>query len=289
MNLIKTTLLMTALTLILVWVGDLIAGPRGAWMFLVIAGVMNFAAYWFSDRMVLAMYRAQPVSETQAPELYAIVRQLTQRTGLPMPRIYIIPSESPNAFATGRDPHHAAVAATEGILHILNRDELEGVLAHELGHVGNRDTLVSCIVATIAGAITMLSRVAMWGAMFGGGNQRDRNGGGNALGMLLALIVAPIAALVVQLAISRTREFGADRAGARISGKPLALASALAKLERGAAAVPFRRATEATAHQFIVNPLHGRSMAGLFSTHPNTQERIARLERIAVEMGQRAA
>ena len=288
MNLIKTTLLMTALTLLLVWVGDLIAGPRGAWMFLVIAGVMNFAAYWFSDRMVLAMYRAQPVSETQAPELYAIVRQLTQRAGLPMPRIYLIPSESPNAFATGRDPHHAAVAATEGILHLLNRDELEGVLAHELGHVGNRDTLISCIVATIAGAITMLSRVAMWSAMFGG-NQRDRNGGANPLAMLVVLIVAPIAAMIVQLAISRTREFGADRTGARISGKPLALASALAKLERGAAAVPFRRATEATAHQFIVNPLHGRSLAGLFSTHPRTQERIARLERIAVEMGQRAA
>ena len=288
MNLIKTTLLMTALTLLLVWVGDLIAGPRGAWMFLVIAGVMNFAAYWFSDRMVLAMYRAQPVSETQAPELYAIVRQLTQRAGLPMPRVYIIPSESPNAFATGRDPHHAAVAATEGILHLLNRDELEGVLAHELGHVGNRDTLISCIVATIAGAITMLSRVAMWSAMFGG-NQRDRNGGANPLAMLVVLIVAPIAAMIVQLAISRTREFGADRTGARISGKPLALASALAKLERGAAAVPFRRATEATAHQFIVNPLRGRSLAGLFSTHPNTQERIARLERIAVEMGQRAA
>jgi heat shock protein HtpX len=257
-------------------------------MFLVIAGVMNFAAYWFSDRMVLAMYRAQPVSETQAPELYAIVRQLTQRAGLPMPRIYIIPSESPNAFATGRDPHHAAVAATEGILHILNRDELEGVLAHELGHVGNRDTLISCIVATIAGAITMLSRVAMWSAMFGG-NQRDRNDGANPLAMLVVLIVAPIAAIIVQLAISRTREFGADRTGARISGKPLALASALAKLEHGAAAVPFRRATEATAHQFIVNPLHGRSLAGLFSTHPKTQERIARLERIAVEMGQRAA
>jgi heat shock protein HtpX len=288
MNLIKTTLLMTVLTLLLVWVGDLIAGPRGAWMFLVIAGVMNFAAYWFSDRMVLAMYRAQPVSETQAPELYAIVRQLTQRAGLPMPRIYIIPSESPNAFATGRDPHHAAVAATEGILHILNRDELEGVLAHELGHVGNRDTLISCIVATIAGAITMLSRVAMWSAMFGG-NQRDRNDGANPLAMLVVLIVAPIAAIIVQLAISRTREFGADRTGARISGKPLALASALAKLEHGAAAVPFRRATEATAHQFIVNPLHGRSLAGLFSTHPKTQERIARLERIAVEMGQRAA
>jgi len=288
MNVLKTTLLMTAMTLLLVWVGDLIAGPRGAWMFLVIAGVMNFAAYWFSDKMVLATYRAQPISEAQAPELYATVRQLTQRAGLPMPRVYLIPSESPNAFATGRDPQHAAVAVTEGILRLLNRDELEGVLAHELGHVRNRDILVSSIVATIAGAITMLSRVAMWGAMFGG-NQRERNGGGNPIAVLLVMILAPIAALVVQLAISRTREFGADRTGAAVSGKPLALASALAKLERGAASVPFRRASEATAHQFIVNPLRGRGMASLFSTHPSTQERIARLERIAVEMGQRAA
>jgi heat shock protein HtpX len=287
MNVLKTTLLMTALTLLLVWVGGAVAGPRGAWMFLVIAGAMNFAAYWFSDKMVLAMYRAQPVVEKQAPELYAVVRQLTQRAGLPMPRLYLIPSESPNAFATGRDPSHAAVAVTEGIVRILNRDELEGVLAHELGHVKNRDILTASIVATIAGAITMLSRAAMWGAMFGG-NQRERNGG-NPLALLLVMILAPIAALVVQLAISRTREFAADRAGAALSGKPLALASALSKLERGAAAVPFRRANEATAHQFIVNPLRGRGMASLFSTHPSTAERVERLERIAVEMGQRAA
>ena len=287
MNLFKTTFLLTALTLLLVWIGDMIAGPQGAWLFLVIAGAMNFFAYWFSDKMVLAMYRAQPVSEAQAPQLYATVRRLAERGGIPMPRVYVVPSDSPNAFATGRSPQHAAVAVTEGIMRMLNADELEGVLAHELGHVRNRDTLISSVVATVAGAITMLSRAAMWGAMMGG-RGRDREGG-NPLALLLVVILAPIAAMVVQMAISRTREFAADRAGAQLSGKPLALASALAKLERGATAVPMRQANEATAHQFIVNPLRGRALAGLFSTHPNTADRIARLEGIAVEMGQRAA
>jgi heat shock protein HtpX len=286
MNLIKTTLLMTALTLLLVWVGDMIAGPEGAWMFLVIAGVMNFAAYWFSDKMVLAMYRAQPVSEAQAPQLYATVRRLAERGGIPMPRIYVIPSDSPNAFATGRNPQHAAVAVTQGIVRILNSDELEGVLAHELGHVRNRDILISSIVATIAGAISLLSRAAMWGAMLGG---RDRDRGGNPLAMILVMLLAPLAAVIVQMAVSRTREFAADKAGAELSGKPMALASALAKLERGATAVPMRSANEATAHQFIVNPLRGGGMASLFSTHPSTADRIARLERIAGEMGLRAA
>jgi len=286
MNLFKTTLLMTALTLLLVWVGDMIAGPEGAWMFLVIAGLMNFAAYWFSDKMVLAMYRAQPVSEAQAPQLYATVRHLVERAGIPMPRIYVIPSDSPNAFATGRNPQHAAVAVTQGIVRLLNNDELEGVLAHELGHVRNRDILISSIVATIAGAISMLSRAAMWGAMLGG---RDRDRGGNPFAMILVMLLAPLAAVIVQMAVSRTREFAADRSGAALCGKPLALASALAKLERGATAVPMRRANEATAHQFIVNPLRGGAMASLFSTHPSTADRIARLERLASEMGQRAA
>ena len=284
-NFFKTAMLMTTLTLLLVWVGEAIAGPRGAWMFLVIAAVMNFAAYWFSDKMVLAMYKAKPVSEAQAPQVYAIVRRLTERGKLPMPKLYVIPSDSPNAFATGRNPEHAAVAVTEGIVRLLGAEELEGVLAHELGHVRNRDILISSIVATIAGAITMLSRAAMWGAMLGG---RDRERG-NPLALILVVILAPLAAVIVQMAISRTREFAADRAGAEISGKPMALATALAKLERGAAAVPMRSANEATAHQFIVNPLRGRGMASLFSTHPSTAERIARLERIAVEMGQRAA
>ena len=286
MNLFKTTFLLTVLTLLLVWIGDALAGPQGAWLFLVIAGVMNFFAYWFSDKMVLAMYRAKPVAEAQAPQLYAVVRRLCERAGLPMPRLYLIPSDSPNAFATGRSPQHAAVAVTEGIVRLLSPDELEGVLAHELGHVRNRDILISSVVATVAGAITMLSRAAMWGAMMGG---RDRDRGGNPLAMLLVAILAPIAAVVVQMAISRTREFAADKSGAALCGKPLALASALAKLERGASAAPMRMANEATAHQFIVNPLRGRALASLFSTHPATAERIARLERIAVEMGQRAS
>lgn len=278
MNVLKITFLMSAMTLLLVWAGDSLAGPRGAWLFLVIAGVMNFAAYWFSDKAVLAMYRAQPVLESQAPELYQTVRRLAERGQIPMPSLYVIRSESPNAFATGRDPQHAAVAVTDGILRLLNRDELEGVLAHELGHIRNRDILISSIVATMAGAITLLSRAALWGALLGGGG-RER--GSNPLGMLLVMILAPIAAVIVQLAISRNREFAADRAGAELSGKPLALATALARLERGAASTPFRRATEATAHQFIVNPLRGRGLSSLFSTHPSTAERIARLERIA--------
>lgn len=280
MNLARTTVLMTVMTLLLVWVGNVVAGPRGAWLFLVIAGVMNFAAYWFSDKMVLAMYRAQPVSEKQAPQLHQIVRNLTARAGLPMPALYLIPSDSPNAFATGRDPQHAAVAVTEGIVRLLNREELEGVLAHELAHVKNRDILTGSIVATLAGAITMLSRAAMWGAMFGGDSRR----GGHPLAMLLVMILAPIAAVIVQLAVSRTREFAADRTGARICGRPLALAAALTKLERGVAAQPMQRANEATAHQFIVNPLRGRGMASLFSTHPSTADRVARLERMAESM-----
>ncbi|UCE01326.1 MAG: zinc metalloprotease HtpX [Candidatus Latescibacterota bacterium] len=281
MNLLKTTLLMSAMTLLLVWVGNMLAGPRGAWLFLVIAGVMNFAAYWFSDKAVLALYRAQPVSAAHAPALHAVVQRLSERAEIPMPRLYMIPNDSPNAFATGRDPQHAAVAVTAGILRLLNQEELEGVLAHELGHVKNRDTLISSIVATMAGAITLLSRTAMWGVFLGGGG-RDR--GGNPIAMLLVMILAPIAAVIVQLAISRSREFAADRTGASLSGKPLALASALRKLERGAASVPFRSANEATAHQFIVNPLRGKGMSSLFSTHPSTADRVARLERMAASM-----
>ena len=283
MNALKTTFLMTVLTVLLVWVGDLIGGRQGMWLFLVLAGVMNFVSYWFSDKIVLKMYRAKEVTEAEAPDLYAIVRGLAQRGNLPMPRVYIVPSDSPNAFATGRDPRHAAVAATQGILQILDRDELEGVLGHELAHVRNRDTLTSAVVATIAGAITMASRSALW---FGGGRRDDR-GGGNPIGMLLAVILAPIAAMLVQMAISRTREFAADRAGSEISGKPLALAQALRKLERGVTARPMGMANEATAHQFIVNPLRG-GFAGIFSTHPNTEERVARLEEIARTAGQLA-
>jgi heat shock protein HtpX len=276
MNQLKTLFLMTALTVLLVWVGDLVAGRQGMWMFLVLAGAMNFVAYWFSDKIVLKMYRAQPVTQAQAPELFGVVSSLAQRANMPMPALYVIPSESPNAFATGRSPQHAAVAATQGILRLLSREELEGVLAHELAHVRNRDTLTSSIVATIAGAITMLSRSALW---FGGG-RRDGDRGGNPIAMILALVLAPIAALLVQMAVSRTREFAADRTGAETSGKPLALASALRKLERGVQAVPMTQANEATAHQFIVNPLRG-GLAGLFSTHPRTDDRVARLEAMA--------
>ena len=281
MNFVRTTVLMTVMTLLLVWVGNAVAGPRGAWLFLVIAGVMNFAAYWFSDKMVLAAYRAKPVGEAHAPALHTILRSLTERAGLPMPKVYVIPSESPNAFATGRDPHHAAVAVTEGIVRLLSRDELEGVLAHELAHVKNRDILTGSIVATLAGAITLLSRAAMFGAMFGGGSNRR---GGNPLALVLVMVLAPIAAVVVQLAVSRTREFAADSTGAKLCGKPMALASALSKLERGATLQPMRNANEATAHQFIVNPLRGRGLASLFSTHPSTADRVARLERMAVSM-----
>ena len=284
MNVLKTTLLMTVLTVLLVWVGDLVAGRQGMWMFLILAAGMNFFAYWFSDKVVLAMYRAKPVTEAQAPEIYSIVHGLTQRAGLPMPKVYVVPSDSPNAFATGRDPHHAAVAVTQGIVRILNRDELEGVLGHELAHAKHRDTLTGCFVATLAGAITMLGRSAMFGAMFGG--RRDERGGGSPIVMLVAMILAPLAAVLVQSAISRTREFAADKSGAQISGKPLALASALRKLERGVSAVPMARANEATAHQFIVNPLRGGGLAGLFSTHPNTGDRVARLEELARSLGQ---
>jgi heat shock protein HtpX len=269
------------LTVLLVWVGDVVAGRQGMWLFLVLAATMNFFAYWFSDKMVLAMYRAKPVTQAQAPELYAIVQNLTQRAKIPMPRLYLIPNESPNAFATGRSPGHAAVAVTQGILRILTREELEGVLAHELGHVKNRDILTSSIVATIAGAITMLSRAAMWGSMFGG--RREDRGGGNPIAALLVMLLAPLAAMIVQMAVSRTREFAADRAGATFSGKPLELASALRKLERGATAVPMN-ANAATVHQFIVNPLRGGGMAGMFSTHPRTDDRVARLEALAREM-----
>ena len=284
MNILKTAFLMTVMTLLLVWLGEAIAGPRGAWMFLIIAGVMNFVSYWFSDKMVLAMYRAKPIARAQAPELYTIVEGLAQKSNTPVPRVYRIPSDSPNAFATGRDPKHAAVAVTEGIMKILDRNEMEAVLAHELGHVHNRDILIGSVVATLAGAISMISRAAMWGAMFGGGGGRRR--GGNPIALLVAMIVAPIAAVIVQLAISRTREFAADKTGAQTCGHPLALASALRKLERGTQAQPLENATQATAHQFIVNPLRGQSLAGLFSTHPSTADRIARLEDIARSMGQ---
>jgi heat shock protein HtpX len=237
---------------------------------------MNFVSYWFSDKLVLAMYGAQPVDETQAPRLHAIVRRLATRAQIPMPRIYIIPSDTPNAFATGRNPQHAAVAVTEGITRILDEDELEGVLAHELSHVTNRDVLISTIAATLAGAITYLAHMAQWAAIFGGRSQDDEEGGSNPLVMILFAILAPIAAMLVQFAVSRSRGLQADASGARLAGRTYGLAKALEKIEVASHVDPLP-ANPATAHLFIVNPLSGESFARLFSTHPPTEERIARL------------
>ncbi|MEW5702066.1 MAG: zinc metalloprotease HtpX [Candidatus Zixiibacteriota bacterium] len=281
MNHVKTLLLLTVLTVILLIIGQLVGGQQGMIIAFVFAMAMNFFSYWFSDKIVLSMYRAQEVTEADAPRLVQLVRYNAQRAGLPMPRVYIIPTSSPNAFATGRDPSHAAVAFTQGILDTLSEDELEGVLSHELAHVKNRDILTQTIAATIAGAISMLAYMAQWGAMFGGGGSRDdRDSGGGIIGLLVMAIVAPLAAMLVQMAISRSREYAADQTGAGICGKPLSLANALRKLQKGVERRPLQ-ANPATAHMFIVNPLSGRSFAHLFSTHPPLEERIARLEQLA--------
>ena len=275
-NVLKTGLLLGVLTALLVLAGQAIAGERGMIIAFVFAAIMNFVSYWFSDKLVLAMYGAQPVDEAQAPRLHAIVRRLATRAQIPMPRIYIIPSDTPNAFATGRNPQHAAVAVTEGITRILDEDELEGVLAHELSHVTNRDVLISTIAATLAGAITYLAHMAQWAAIFGGRSQDDEEGGSNPLVMILFAILAPIAAMLVQFAVSRSREFQADASGARLAGRTYGLAKALEKIEVASRVEPLP-ANPATAHLFIVNPLSGESFARLFSTHPPTEERIARL------------
>ncbi len=283
MNALKTTILMALLTVILIFIGNAIGGRDGMILALVFAGMMNFVGYWYSDKIVLAMYRAKEVGPGEAPMLYNVVRRLASKAGLPMPKVYIIPRPTPNAFATGRNPSHAAVAATEGILQILNEDELEGVLAHELTHVKNRDILIGSVAATIAGAITLIANWIRWAAIFGGlgGRGRDRNGG--AIGLLTMSIVAPIAALVIQLAISRSREYAADRGGAEISGKPLALASALEKLDMWSRRSPMQ-VSPSTAHMFIVNPLRG-GFAGLFRTHPSTEDRVAKLKELGSRMG----
>ena len=243
----------------------------------IFALVMNFGSYWFSDRIILRMYRAQEVSETQAPELFTLVRNLALKASLPMPKVYTIPEGAPNAFATGRDENHSVVAVTEGILRILSCEELEGVISHELTHIKNRDMLISSIAATLAGAIVMLAHMAQWAAIFGGGSRdRDDEGGGIA-GLILMAILAPIAASIIQMAISRSREYLADAGGARISGRPYDLAGALEKLSRASKAAPME-ANPSTAHMFIVNPLTGRSLMNLFSTHPPVEERVARLK-----------
>ena len=276
MNTIKTGLLLGALTGLLMLIGGWFGGQNGVVIAFFFAVVMNFGSYWFSDKIVLRMVHAQAVSEGDAPELYAIVKNLALRASMPMPRVYIIPGDAPNAFATGRDEHHAVVAVTEGILRILGRDELEGVIAHELTHIRNRDILIGSIAATLAGAIVMLAHMAQWAAMFGGVSRDDDEGGSNIVGLILMAVLAPIAATLIQMAISRSREFLADAGGAKISGKPYGLAGALEKLSRASQAIPMN-ANPSTAHMFIVNPLTGRSLMNLFSTHPPIEERIARL------------
>ncbi|MBI3755528.1 MAG: zinc metalloprotease HtpX [Deltaproteobacteria bacterium] len=278
MNFLKTTMLLAALTAILVFAGDALGGRGGATTALVFAGIMNFGAYWFSDKIVLMMYGAKQVAEADAPELYSVTRDLAMKAGLPMPKVYIMENDTPNAFATGRNPSHAAVAATTGIMRLLSREELSGVMAHELAHIQNRDILISTISATIAGAISYLATMAQWAAMFG--NSRDDERGGNPIALIVMMIVAPLAAMIIQMAISRSREYGADEGGARITGNPLSLANALRKLERGNNAFPMA-ANQATAHMFIVNPLRGGGLLKLFSTHPPVEERIKRLEAMA--------
>jgi heat shock protein HtpX len=274
-NTFKTAFLLTALTLLLMFFGRYFGGENGMLLALAFAAVMNFVSYFFSDKIALAMYRAQPVTREQLPRAYEIVERLTQKIGLPMPKIYVIPTESPNAFATGRNPKHASVAVTHGILGLLNDEELEGVLAHELGHVGNRDILISSVAATIAGAITMLASMGRFAMIFGGGGgDRDRRGGG--LAGLFMLIVAPIAASLIQLAVSRSREYQADATGAHYTGNPYALASALQKLDTYSRRVPMQ-ASPSTAHLFIIQPLLGMNFGNLFSTHPPIAKRIERL------------
>ncbi len=276
MNGFKTAVLLIALSLFFLWVGGMIGGRQGMTIALFFALAMNAFAYWFSDKLVLKMYRAQEVDESAAPELYSIVRRLSSKAGLPMPRVYIIPQDQPNAFATGRNPKHAAVAATEGILRLLSPEELSGVIGHELSHVKHRDILISSVAATVAAAISYLAQMGQWALIFGGGSRRERDE--NPLAALLMLFLAPIIALIIQMAISRSREYSADDSGAQLAGNPRFLASALRKLDYASKAVPMERANSATAHMFIVNPLSGKSLLRLFSTHPPIEERIQRLE-----------
>ncbi len=275
-NNLKTVFLLGALTGLLMLIGGLAGGRTGLVIAFGLAVVMNFASYWMSDKIVLATYRAQPIPRDQDPELHAIVEQLAARANMPMPRIYRIPTDAMNAFATGRNPQNAVVAVTDGLRRALDREELEGVLAHELSHVQNRDILISAVAATIAGAIMMVASMARWAALFGGfGGRDDRNGGGNALGLILMAVLAPFAAMFIQMAVSRSREYEADATGARIAGNPYGLARALQKLEQGAKARPLP-AGPATSHLFIVHPFLG-GLGKLFSTHPPTKERVRRL------------
>ena len=275
-SMLKTGVLLGVLTALFVVIGYALGGQQGMVVAFAFAVAMNMFSYWFSDKIVLAMYGARPISEAEAPRLYAIVRRLATRAQIPMPPVYLIPTDAPNAFATGRSPDHAAVAVTEGIMRILDEDELEGVLAHELSHVRNRDVLISTIAATLAGAITYLAHMMQWAAFFGGGRSSDDEEGGSPWAMLLLAILAPFAAMLVQLAVSRAREYQADASGARLAGRSSGLAKALEKLETAARAEPMP-ANPATAHLFIVNPLSGQTLMRLFSTHPPIEERVRRL------------
>lgn len=276
-NQIKTVLLLGTLTALIIFLGEVVGGKEGMWFAFFFALIMNFGSYWFSDRIVLKLYRAEEASPREYSWLYSMISKLSQSAGIPQPRIFIIPSEAPNAFATGRNPEHAVVAITRGITRILDRDELEGVIAHELGHIKNRDILISSIAATLAGAIMMIGRMVQWAAMFGGfSRSNDDDNTRSTLGMLLLAIFAPLAAMLIQLAISRSREYLADATGAYLAGTPEGLASALEKLEYASRRIPLE-SEPATAHMFIVNPLSGRSFLNLFSTHPPIEERIKRL------------
>ena len=281
MNYMKTGFLLIALTLLLVGIGQLLGGAQGATIAFGIALLMNLFSYWFSDKIVLAMYKAKPLSESEAPQVYRVVREIATRVHMPMPKLYWLPTQTPNAFATGRSPKHAAVAVTSGLLEIMNEEELKGVLAHELSHVQNRDTLTMTIAAALAGAIMYLARMAEWSLWFGGGRRDDREGrGGGAMQLVILLVLivlAPLAAMLIQMAISRTREYGADDTGAHLAGSPQGLASALQKLDDATRNHPLPNANPATAHLFIVNPLSAGMIANLFSTHPPIEERIKRL------------
>jgi heat shock protein HtpX len=275
-NQIKITILLALLTGVILWIGHLFGGQQGMIIALIFAGAMNFFSYWYSDKIVLKMYRAAEVTPQQSPELYEIVSSLANNAGLPMPKLYIIPSETPNAFATGRNPEHAVVAVTEGLLRLMDRNEISGVIAHELAHVKNRDILIGSIAATMAGAIMLLATIARWSAIFGGMSGDDDEGGLGIIGLIVMAIIAPIAAMIIQMAISRSREYLADSTGSQIARNPNGLANALEKLGAYSKRIPMN-ANPSTAHMFIVNPLTGKSLMNLFSTHPPIEERVARL------------
>jgi len=281
-NNFKTVILLAVMTAFIVWVGQMMGGTNGMLIALFLAAGMNFFSYWFSDKIVLRMYKAREATPDEAPQVYETVKKLTVRAELPMPKIYIIPEESPNAFATGRNPEHAVVAVTEGLLKLMGREEVEGVLAHELAHIKNRDILIGSIAATLAGAIMVLANMARWAAMFGGSRRDNENGGGGIIGLVVMSIMAPIAAMLIQMAISRSREYIADSTGASFAGTPKGLAGALAKLGAYSGRLPMN-ANPSTAHMFIVNPLSGKSLMNLFSTHPPLEERISRLTGVRPE------